>query len=65
MNLIKFVRMCYQSGPLVKTQLSGRIQILQVDLDPYPPCYTGYKLAPHKTQKMQSTPTAQQGADVN
>ena len=51
MNLITFFRVCYQSGPLVKTQLSGRIQILQVDLDPCQPWYTGYKLARHKTQK--------------
>ena len=35
---------------LVKTLLSGRIQGLQVDLDPYQPWYSGYKLAPHKTQ---------------
>ena len=43
--------------PLVKQQLSGRIQSLQVDLDPCQPWYTGYTLAPHKTQKMQSGPT--------
>ena len=49
MNSIKFL-MCYQSGPLVKTLLSGRIQGLQVDLDPCQPLYAGYKLAPHKTQ---------------
>ena len=56
--------MCYQSGPLlalVKQQLSGRIQSLQVDLDPCQPRYTGYKLAPHKTQKVQSGPTERQG----
>ena len=30
---------------------------------PLQPRYTGYKLAPHKTQKMQSGPTERQGAD--
>ena len=64
MNLIKFFRVCYQSGPLVKTQLSGKIQILQVDLDPCQAWYTGQ---PHIciNTKMQSTSTQQQGADVN
>ena len=63
MNSITFFRVCYQSWPLVKQQLSGRIQSLQVDLDPCQPQYTSYKLATHKTQKMQSGPTERQGAD--
>ena len=50
MNSIKFFRVCYQTEPLVKTQLSGRMQGLQVDLDPCLPWYTGYKLATHTTQ---------------
>ena len=64
MNSINFFRVCYQSGPLVKQQLSGRIQSLQVDLDPCQPQYTYYRLAPHKTHKMQSGPTERQGADL-
>ena len=67
LNSIKFFRVCYQFGPLVKTLLSGRIQGLQVDLDPCQPWYAGYKLAPHKTQ-MQSRGLgllSEQGADVN
>ena len=55
--------MCYQSGPLAKTQLSGRIHGLQVDLDPCWPWYRGSKLASLKHKQIQ--PTEQRGADVN
>ena len=68
LNSINFFRVCYQSGPLVKTLLSGRIQGLQVDLDPCQPWYAGYKLAPHKTQTnavSRTGPTERQEADVN
>ena len=62
-NEFNYFLECVISLAFVKQQLSGRIQSLQVDLDPCHPWYTGYTLAPHKTQKMQSGPTERQGSD--